>query len=133
METFWYGLICGALVMFFLNPNDSNKGSDYAIYEQPSKISDTVFVPPILLNKNTGQTWRLYRDANSQGSVTDEGWIPVIYKFDDSKEFGDTPNIAYRNYFHSYGSSKEKYAKHYFGQDSWIDDLKYYLYENQKQ
>lgn len=42
-------------------------------------------VPPILLNKITGESWRFFRNTNAQGIPSQEGWMEISF-FENKKE-----------------------------------------------
>ncbi len=108
--------------------SDSSK---YTIFEgHYDQDKPQSFIPPILLDKSTGQTWRYFRSIDKDGSTLSEGWQPLLFMFPDSTAFADTPSIAYRNYFHA-DIKNGKSMKQFLGHESIIDDIRYFIYDQQ--
>jgi len=63
----------------------------YVIYNDSKSSSTTA----IILDKETGRSWRYFRNTDKDGNTTDEGWTSLMYDVLGSK--GVTPDIALEN------------------------------------
>lgn len=82
----------------------------YIIKEVPSKERYAIYAssheaPEILLDKETGRSWRRFRNIDKDGNVKDEGWS--ILSFDQLGSEGDTPEEADSNYYRTMNMPKK--------------------------
>ena len=65
----------------------------YVIYDHPNSTSE------ILLDKETGRSWKYFRTLTSDGNnIQDEGWTPL--EFQEGSAKGDTPEEADESLVH---------------------------------